>query len=153
SARPRSPGPRGSGPRSLGATRRPPRRGPSGVAPPASAGCGRVLRLGRVLRRGVGAPRQTRAIRIDEPRGDRRVEGRELVEGGKPEPLEEVEAGAVEVRTTGGLGPSELDDEPAVEQRPERVVRVDAPDAFDQRTGDRLAVGDSRKGLTGSVRQ
>ena len=53
----------------------------------------------------------------------------------------------------GALGAAELDDEPAMEQRPERVVRVDAADPLDRRLRDRLAVGDDRERLERGRRQ
>ena len=51
------------------------------------------------------------------------------------------------------LGATELDDQPAMEQRPDRVVGVDAADALDGGLRDRLAVGDDRERLEGRRRE
>ena len=90
---------------------------------------------------------------LREPGGDVDVERRQLVEAGQPEPLEEFEPGAVQERPAGRVGPAELDDEPAMDQRPDRVVRVDAPDPLDRRLRDGLAVGDDRQRLERRRRQ
>ena len=84
---------------------------------------------------------------LREPRGDVDVERRQLLEARHPEPLEELEAGAVEERPAGRIGPAQLHDEPAVEQGADRVVRVDAADPLDRRLRHRLAVGDDRERL------
>ena len=47
----------------------------------------------------------------------------------------------------GRVRAAQLDDEPPVEQRPDRVVRVDATDPLDRGLRHRLAVGDDRERL------
>ena len=87
------------------------------------------------------------AALLGEPRRDVAVERRQLVQAGQPEPLEELEPGAVQERPAGRLGSSELDDEPAMQQRPDRVVGIDAADALDRGLRDRLAIGDDGQRL------
>ncbi len=87
-----------------------------------------------LVRLGVVACRLELDGRLYEPRSDVRVERRELLEAGEPEPLEELEVGPVEVRPARRLGPAELDDEPSVEERAERVVGVDPADPLDRRS-------------------
>ena len=84
---------------------------------------------------------------VGEPLGRLRVERRQVVERGQAEALQELEAGAVEDRPAGRVGPALLDDEPAVEQAAHHVVRVDAADALDDAPRDRLAVGDDGQRL------
>src|ERR671931_2576426 len=84
---------------------------------------------------------------------DVRLERWQLLETGQPEPLEEVETGSVQERSTGGVGAPELDDEPPMKERPDGVVRVDAPDSLDGGACDGLAVRDDRERLEGRVRQ
>ena len=84
---------------------------------------------------------------LREPRRDVEVERRHLVEAGQPEALEEFEAGPVQERPAGRLGPAELDDEPAMQQRPHRVVGIDAADPLDGRLRHGLAVGHDRQRL------
>ena len=53
----------------------------------------------------------------------------------------------------GRVRAAELDDQPAMEQGPDRVVRIDAADPLDRRLRDRLAVGDDRQRLERRRRQ
>ena len=87
------------------------------------------------------------AALLGEPRGDVGVERRQVVEARQPEPLEELEAGAVQDRPAGRVRAAELHDEPPVEQAPDRVVRVDAADPLDGGLRHGLAVGDDRQRL------
>ena len=89
-------------------------------------------------RRPARQPRSTVETRLDglaallgEPGGDVDVERRQVVEARQPEPLEELEAGAVQERPAGRVGAAELDDQAPVQQRPDGVVGVDAADALD----------------------
>ena len=61
---------------------------------------------------------------------DIEVERRHLVETGQPETLEELEPGAVQEGPARCGRPTELDDEAAVQERPDGVVGVDAADAL-----------------------
>src|SRR6476659_7080904 len=76
------------------------------------------------------------ATLLGEARSDVDVEWRHLVEAGEPEAFEEFETGAVQEGSAWCLGATELDDESAVQQRPHRVVRVDATDALDRALRD-----------------
>ena len=108
-----------------------PGRGRAGTgARPAGARAGARLGGALGLRRG-----------LEHPRRDLRVERRQLLQAGDPEPLEELEVGPVQVRPPRRLRSAELDDEPAMEQGPDRVVRVDPADALDGGLRDGLAVG------------
>ena len=103
-----------------------------------SAGTGQALavdggRRGRRRRRRPGRSVAVAVRSVDEPRGHVEVERRQVLEARHAEPLEELEARAVQDRAARRLGAALLDDEAAVEQRPDRVVRVDAADPLDRR--------------------
>jgi len=78
---------------------------------------------------------------------DIEVQRRQVVERGQAEPLEELEAGAVQDRAAGRVRAALLGDQPSVQERPHRVVRVHAADPLDGGPGHRLAIGDDGKGL------
>ena len=115
-----------------------PRRGPSGAARPpsgagrrsASASARRRTRRSLAVEQRLG---HRLAALLREARGDVDVERRQVVEARQPEALEELEARAVQERPAGRVRPAQLDDEPAVQQRADRVVGVDAADALDGR--------------------
>ena len=93
------------------------------------------------------------AALLGEAGRDVAVERRQLVEARQPEPLEELEARAVQERPSRRVRSTELDDEPPMEQRPDRVVRIDPPDPLDRRLRHGLAVGHDRQRLERRGRQ
>ena len=118
---------------------------------PAGAASGRGRRL-------VPGRRKSGSMSGSPPSSARRaatstVERRQLVEARQPEPLEELEAGAVQERPSRRARSTELDDEPPMQQRPDRVVGVDAADPLDRRLRHRLAVGHDRQRLERRGRQ
>ncbi len=72
------------------------------------------------------------AALLGESRRDIDIERRQLLEAREPEALEEIEPGAVQERAARRRRAAELDDEPSVEQRADRVVGVDAADPLDR---------------------
>ena len=74
--------------------------------------------------------------------GDLGIQRRQVVEACQAKAFEKIEAGPVQDGTPGALRASELQRKPAVDERADRVVGVDAPDALDDRLGDRLAIRD-----------
>ena len=107
------------------------------------------VRLARVVR-GVGRVRRLGGgplLFLDQAGRHLDVQRRQLLEARQAEALEELEAGAVQERPAGRLRPAQLDDEAPVEQRADRVVRVDAADPLHRRLGHGLAVGDDRERL------
>src|SRR6266550_3887581 len=101
--------------------RRPRRRAPSAAAPRASAA-------------GVEQPplRDARTDRrstfLRDARGNVDIERRQLLERREAEAFQELEPGPVQERPTGRFGPTELDDEAAMQQCPDGVVGIDATD-------------------------
>src|SRR4051794_40438280 len=81
------------------------------------------------------------------------VERRQIVERRDAETLEEIEPGAVQDWSAGRIGTALLDHEPAVQQRPQHVVRVDAADALDRASRHWLSVGNDRQRLERRGRQ
>ena len=103
--------------------------------------------LDPLLRHRVVDREEQHAALLREPGGDVGIERRQLVEALEPEPLQELERGPVQDRATRRVRTAELDDEPAVQQAADGVVRIDAADALDRGARDRLPVGDDRKRL------
>ena len=81
----------------------------AGISRRSGAGVGTVVAGGPSRRRRVGSVTALAAL-LGQPRRDVDVERRQLVEARQPEPLEELEAGAVQERPARRLGPAELDD-------------------------------------------